>query len=527
MRNARSTIERYGYVFAVACIAASTAVFVPGRAYFAKGQWALLYLLLIGLVAGLSGVRPALLAAVLAFLAWNFFLLPPYGTFRLADPNDWLLLFVFLVVAVAMGVQTGRLREREAEALAREREMALLNSFGAHLVSETSVTEVADVLLAEVKQITAARCATLFLADEQGQLREFRRVAEDQCPSDAFVAQAAEWAHRQSKAIGLPYVKRRSVVPGVAWPISVDHSQAGATEPRHDMFIPLQSARQQEGVLYIGERRDAQPYALHDARLLVAVANQAAAFLERKRLQAGAMQADVLREADRLKSTLISSVSHELKTPIASITATLTNLLEEDTEWNAENVRGELEALRDDASRLNSSISALLDLSRLESAAWEPSLDWYEFGEVLGTAISKLPHKQRSRIQFSLPDGLPQIRVDFQQWARVLENLLENALHYSPADSPVKVGASATESAVLMWVEDQGPGIPPEDRERIFEKFYRGETSTKAPAGVGLGLAVTREIVRFHGGRVWVEDVTPRGARFVVSLPRQEDGESK
>jgi two-component system, OmpR family, sensor histidine kinase KdpD len=522
MKNIRSAIERYGYVFAVVCIATSTAIFLPGRVDFAKGQWSLLYLLVVGLVAGLSGVRPALLAAVLAFLCWNFFLLPPYGTFRVADPKDWLSLFVFLVVAVAMGAQAGRLREREAEALAREREMALLNDFGAHLVSETSVTEMADVLLAEVRQVTGARCAALFLADEHGELGQFRRVAEDLCPDDPFVAQAALWAYRQAKAVGLPYVARRSAIAGAAWPISVDHGQAGAVSPRLDMFIGLQSAHQQEGVLYVGEPSDGEPYAPHDARLLVAVANQTAAFLERKRLQAGATQADVLREADRLKSTLISSVSHELKTPVASITATLTNLLEQDTEWSPDNVRHELEALRDDADRLNSSIGALLDLSRLESAAWEPAKDRYEFGEVLGTAISKLPQKHRSRIEFLLPDDLPHISVDFQQWARVLENLLENALYYSPAGSPVRVGASATESAVLMWVEDEGPGVSPEDRERIFEKFFRGDTSTKAPAGTGLGLAVTREIVRFHGGRIWVEDVTPHGARFVVSLPRQE-----
>ena len=116
------------------------------------------------------------------------------------------------------------------------------------------------------------------------------------------------------------------------------------------------------------------------------------------------------------------------------------------------------------------------------------------------------------------------IYVDFQQWARVLENLLENALAYSPAPSPVRVGAATTESALNMWVEDEGPGIPPEDRERIFEKFYRGDSSSKMPSGTGLGLAVTREIVRFHNGRVWVEDVIPHGARFVISLPRQDEG---
>lgn len=523
MRSFRSTIDRYGYVFAAVCIAVSTALFYLGRGYFAKGQWALLYLLIVGLVAGLCGVRPAILAAVLAFLTWNYFLLPPYGTFRIADPKDWLFLFVFLIVAIAMGMQTGRMREREAEALAREREMALLNEFSAHLVSDTTVFDMAEAVLNEVRKVTEAECAALFLADEQGELRLLHSTSETHCPTDPYVPATAEWAHRQAKAVGLPSVIKRSEA-GAAWPISVDHSQAGAGTDRRDMFLPLQTVRRQEGVLYIGERAGGLSYTQHDAMLMVAVANQAAAFLERKRFQSMAVQADALREAGKLKSTLVSSVSHELKTPVASITATITNLLEKDVEWNEANVRQELEAISDDLGRLNSSIGALLDLSRLETATWEPKKDWYELGEVVGSAMARLPQKQQTRVSFALPEDLPSIYVDFAQWARVLENLLENALSYSPAGSPVRLGASDTESAVHIWVEDEGPGVPPEDRERIFEKFYRGETAAKAPSGTGLGLAVTREIVRFHGGRIWVEDVSPHGARFVVSLPKLDEG---
>src|SRR5574340_375405 len=127
MRRARRAAERYGYAFAAGCVAAATALFYAGRPDFDTGQWALLYLLVVGLVASLSGVRPALTAAVLSFFAWNYFFLLPYGTLRVADPRDWLFLLVFLIVALAMGLQTGRLRDRESQAVARERETALLN----------------------------------------------------------------------------------------------------------------------------------------------------------------------------------------------------------------------------------------------------------------------------------------------------------------------------------------------------------------------------------------------------------------
>lgn len=522
MHALQSFAKRHGYLFAVACILIATALFLPGRGLFAKGQWALLYLLMVGLVAGLSGVRPALLAAALAFLSWNFFFLPPYDTLVVRDPQDWLSLLVFLAVATAMGMQTGRLREREAEALSREREMAMLNQFSARLVSDTSVPDMAELLLAEVTQITGSHCAALFLVDEEGELYPLSSVTEGDCPLDPSVVEIARWAYDQSKAVGLPQIEKRSDPAASGWPISVGHVQAGANDERLDLFIPLQTANRREGILYVGARTDGEPYSVSDAGPLVSVANQTAAFLERTRLQSAAVQADALREADRLKSTLMSSVSHELKTPIASIAATVSNLAEEDVEWDVEKVRPELASVQEDLNRLTGSINALLDLSRLESAAWEPRKEWFELADVLWTAVSKIPQKQKPRIEVSLPDTLPMVHVDVVQMARAVENLLTNALIYSPRETPVRMGASLDDGAFRIWVEDEGPGIRPDEREKIFDKFYRGESSSQSSSGTGLGLAVAREIVRFHGGRIWVEDVAPHGARFVISLPLEK-----
>lgn len=520
MKILRPIIEHYGYLFAVLCIVTATALFHPGRDYFAKGQWALLYLLIIGLVAGLSGVRPALLSAVLAFLAWNYFFLPPYHTFRVTDPKDWLSLVAFLIVGVSMGLQTGRMRERESDALAREREMALLNEFSAYLVSETTVADMADVLIKEMKRATGASCVALLLQNNSGELSILQSIA-DACAVDPSVIEIAEWVRRESKAIGLQAPSNRSGRGGGGWPVSVESKKAGFGD-RNDVFIPLLTASREEGVMYVGTRDDGCPYSSRESQLMVAIANQAAAFLERKHLQTVAVQADALREADKLKTTLVSSVSHELKTPLASITATVSNLLEHDIEWDANKQHEELEAVNEDLQRLNSSISSLLDLSRLESSAWEPKRDTYEFGEILGTALSRIPQKLRQRILFDIPEDLPMVNVDFVQWARVLQNLLENALGYSPDDSAVRVGASFSQTEVKMWVEDEGPGITEIDKHRIFEKFYRGDNSTRVPSGTGLGLAVSREIVRFHGGKIWVEDVVPHGARMVISLPKEQ-----
>ncbi len=517
----RFTPELRRYGAALASVALATILLLPGRYYFAKGQWALLYLLVIMFVAALSGVRAALLAAVLSFLCWNFFFLPPYHTFVVSDLKDWLSLVVFLIVGIIVGLQTAKLRQREQEALARERETILLNRFSAHLVSDLSVDEMANVLQEEVTRATRARVSALFVPDNSEKLTKAVVAAGQVEPHDPDVARMVEWVYRESKAIGIAEADHPPIARTTGWPVAVTHSEAGFGESRDDIVLPLQTATRRVGVLYVGQRTDAQPFSSSDVRVLIAIANLASAFLERKQLQAVEVEAEALQEADRLKSTFVSSISHELKTPIASITATITNLLEADVSWDATSVRGELEALQEDLQRLNNSIGALLDFSRLEAAAWEPKKDWYDVGEILGTTMSSIPEKLRGRVSFSLPEDLPAVRVDFQQMSRVLQNLLENALTYSGAKAPVAFGASSTDDHVNMWVEDAGPGIAPEERKRVFEKFYRGAASAKMPSGTGLGLAVAAEIVKSHGGKIWAEDAEPRGARLMVCLPRE------
>jgi two-component system sensor histidine kinase KdpD len=464
-------------------------------------------------------VRPALVASGLAFIAWNFFFLPPYHTLLVTDLKDWLSLFVFLLVGIAMGLQTGRMKWRESQAIAGEREATLLNRFSSHLVSEMNTAGMTELLLGEIASAMGAENAALYLSDDQG---EFSCAGKSPAlAADESIDKLASWVYEHVKAIGLPSERSVAGDDFGAWPISVRHDELSLGSSRKDIFLPLQSASRMEGVLYVGAKTDGADYDLHDARLLVSIVNQAAAFRERRRLQHAADRAAALQEADRLKSAFISSISHELKTPLASTTATITGLLEEDVEWDPAALREELRAISVDLERLNDSISSLLDLSRLESNTWSPQRDWYEIGEIIGSAVARIPQKQRDRISFSVPDDLPPVYVDFPQWTRALQNLLENALAYSEPDQPVYVGASADPVDIRIWVEDRGPGVAPEEQPKVFDKFYRGKASSKVPSGTGLGLAITWEIVRSHDGRIWVTDAEPHGARFIISLPRE------
>ncbi len=241
-----------------------------------------------------------------------------------------------------------------------------------------------------------------------------------------------------------------------------------------DLYLPLATASCIAGVLAVGARANGQQYSEHEVRLLVSITNLVAGSLERQRLEAAAGRAEAFREAERLKSTLISSVSHELKTPLSALTASITSLLENDVEWEAETVHRELTETGQMLTRLNDNIGALLDLSRLKADAWRPQKDWYEVGEILGTVMSTQPPAARERIRFMIPDDLPPILVDFQQLSRVLHHLLENALVYAPAGTAICVRAGDMPREVRLSVEDQGPGIPLEEHGRIFEQFYRG-----------------------------------------------------
>jgi two-component system, OmpR family, sensor histidine kinase KdpD len=505
-------VSRHGYVLAIVAIALSTAVFLPGRATFAKGQWALLYLLIILLVASLAGTGPGLLAAVLAFFAWNFFFLPPYHTLEIHDPKDWLSLVAFLIIGVIVGVQTGRMREREARALAREQETAALNRLSAAIVSQTSIAHMAESCLKEVVDVLGAGAATLFVLDGDD-LQSYCQAPAESCP-DPAVAERARLAIREGEAAGA----RGDATE--ASPASVTAAGDGG------LYVPVRSPSGVSGVLTVQVRTNGRPYSAGDARLVTSLSNLVGAFLEREQLQAVATKAAAEREADHLKSSLVSSVSHELKTPLAALTATVSNLLESDVDWDEQSVRDELRAIVADVTRLNNSIGALLDLSRLEAHAWEPRRELYELGDIVAAGIDTVPAHLRERVRLDMPDDAPIVDVDFVQLTRAIQNLLENALLYADG-SLVTIGARGWREGVRVWVEDQGPGVPPDEHEAVFEKFYRGRrTGGHAPSGTGLGLAIAREIVRSHGGTIRVENVVPHGARFVITLPADDGHEA-
>jgi len=482
----------YGYLVSIAFVAAATAIFHLGKGYLDKGQWALIYLLVVLIVAGLSGTRPAILTAAASFLAWNYFFIPPYNTLVVNDPKDWLFLLTFLIVAIIVGLQTGRLKQREMLALARERETDLLKNFSARLVSDISLKNLADLLVEQVKTVTGCAQAGVFLPDENASLKLTSFLGN--IKSNNEIETLAKWSYSHIKAPNSP--------------------------ENTGLFLPLQSSSKCFGVLFVGGKTDGSPFSSQEIRVLSTLVYQASALLERKKLQQVEISAKARNQSDKFKSTIISSIHHELKTPLSSINATVTNLLEKDSEPSADTVKEELSAIKKDLNRLNSSIGSLVDLSRLETADWEPKKDWYEFGEILGSTLSRIGAKDRKRIKVDNVNGSREINVDFIQISRVLQIIIENGLAYSGSDKTVKIEAALSNKNMKISIEDNGPGIDNIDKEHIFDKFYRGKTANSP--GTGLGLAIASEIINFHGGSIAVKDANPQGSCFVITLPAKK-----
>lgn len=489
--------QRRQLLFGVVAVAVATLLFMPGRAVFDDSIFGLGYLLVILTVGGVAGERSAAAAAMVAFLAWNYFFIPPYYTFQIRDARLYFTLVTFLAVGLVVGLRTASARHRERDAIAREREALILHDLSRRLLVSPSQEEDAREILKVLAGWDDAGEVAVLLADDNGSLRQFWSPEPETWRADVLAA-----AERMLRGLR---------------PDGYDSETPPFGADGRAILVPLASGTGIAGAVYVGLASDIQEFTPSDRRLVSSVANMAASHLEQLRMAERARRLDVLREADGLKSAFVSGVSHELKTPIAASLATVTGLL--DGEHLDEYTASELDSVVRDLKRLEANIVDLIDLSRLQTASWRSQADRFEIGEVIGTVIAAFSRRDRSRVSLHVAEDLPPVCIDFRQVARALSNLVENALAYSPEDTDVIIGARVLGDALVVWVEDRGPGVPETERLRIFEKFYKAGEAPRGRVSTGLGLAIVKEIVVGHGGRVWVEDADEGGARFSFTLP--------
>lgn len=482
------------YLFAVGGVAACTGLIALLRLPLPGAHLAILYLLPVLAVASTRGRGAAVVAAVLSFLTYNYAFVEPVFTLAIRDPGEWPTLLVFLFTALVAGQLAATLRRRAEEARARAGLLADLYGLTQALITDRDAAALLPLIAEQVVATFRVRECAILLPDAMGRLEVRARAVTSVTPAGGEGEEAG--ATR-----------------------AFDRVEAAPASAGTALFVPLLAGTRRVGLMRV----------VHDAgdapdeerrRLLPTFAAGAALAIERGLLAEATARAATLARSDALKSTLLSSVSHELRTPLAAIKGSVSSLLEDEAivRWDPVQRREFLLTIDEETDRLTRLVADLLDLSRIEAGVLRPQREPYALDELLWSTIARLAPDVAARVRLRLPADLPLVPLDPILMERVVGNLLENALKYSPPAAPVTLAVRYRDDTVELSVTDRGPGVAPDERERIFERFHRA-APTRAITGLGLGLALSRALVEAHGGRIRVEEAPGGGAAFIVELP--------
>lgn len=424
---------------------------------------AVLYVLAVVIAARVGGAAAGIAASMVSFLALNFFFTQPFYTFKVAAPEDLVSLVVFLLASVIVGLLLSAALDAKGKAERRELEVRLVNRMATRLLGGESIDRVLDDLARGIKDVFDLRACAITMT---------------------------------------------LITP----PIGAGSENIGDFEE-----IPLRTSSLDLGHirLWIGPGRHLSE---DERNVLRSLATQVALALEGTRLSEQVRRAELAAHASQLKAALFSGVTHDVKTPLAAITAAVTSLMEgkgfpEDTR------REHLETIKQEAERLNRVVNNLLDIARLRAGALVAVKRPSPIDELMESVLNRLrPHLEGRDIEIRVGDEVPEVAMDVVQIDQVLTNLIENALKFTPPGSPISLLAVGGHQTVRVTVADRGPGVAREDRARILEPFERGDSSD---SGTGLGLAICNAIVIAHGGRMWITDNPQGGAAFTFELPSE------
>jgi two-component system sensor histidine kinase KdpD len=464
-----SPIRRY--VFSGGSILLVTLLLLPFAPALAQTDLALLYLLVVLITATTLGRGPAILASLLAFLATNFFFVSPRYTLAVTDPRDLLRLVTFLVVAISTSTLTGRVRQHAALAERRAAELEKLYTLSQTISAEIDVDRILPVIVRTTRDLLDVPSCAILLTDQYGVMAV--RASAGTAPTPA---------------------------------------------KRADTFLRVDGRIL--GVLRVTQRAIQEPLTPDERARLELIAGQIVLAVERARLAEEARAASALAESDRLKSVLLASVSHDLRTPLAVIKGAVTNLLDDTVPWDHQTRRELLTTMNEETDRLNRLVGNLLEMSRIEAGALPRTRSWQDVGELVQLAVMRMqPTLDLHPFVLTIAPDLPLVLLNATQIDQVLTNLLSNAANHTPAGTPITVTVRAVDNAVEVAVQDQGPGIPEGMTEHIFERFVRATGPEQHAEGSGLGLAIAKGLVEAHGGHIWARNSDQGGAEFVFTLP--------
>ncbi|MFP5078406.1 DUF4118 domain-containing protein [Rhizobium sp. YIM 134829] len=458
---------------------------------------ALVFLMAVLVSAVRGGLGPALFSSFTGALSFNFFFLEPRFTFTVRDPESVVALVSFLGVALIASNLTAAVQRQAVAARQRARTTKDLYSFSKKLAGTGTLD---DVLWATAFQIASMlKLRVVILLPEDGTIAVKAGYPPDDTLVDADIA-AAKWAWEHNRPAG----RAADTLPGAK-----------------RLYLPLRTARGAVGVIGLDNDRQGPLLTPDQQRLFDALADQAALAIERVELVSDVDRARLAAETDRLRTALLTSISHDLKTPLAAIMGSAGTLRDLGGEIPEEARAELLTTIVDESERLSRFIANLLDMTRIGAGAMEPNYALHYLGDLVGTALKRAGRiTSGHRLSLDMPESLPMVRLDPVLFEQVLFNLIDNAAKYAPVGSEIEIRARSEGQAVLLSVADQGPGIPSEDLEKIFDSFYRVRKADTVQAGTGLGLAICRGFIEAMGGTIQAANRPGgRGAVFTIRMP--------
>ncbi len=480
--------------WATLAVALATVVSHLAHRVLPLANLSLIFLMAVLLVAIRFGLWPSVYASLLSFAAYNFFFTEPYHTFVVTHREDVLTMILFLVVAVIVGNLAARLKAQVEAMRTTAKRTANLYDFSRKIAGAAALD---DVLWAVVHHVASTlQCHSLVLLPREGRLEIAAGYPpEDQIATTAWGAAQWAWEH------GQPAGWSSDTLPGSEW-----------------LLLPLKTGRGRLGLLGVSFEAPRRQLTEEQRRLLEALLDQVAVAIERTNLASAIEDARLLTETERLRAALLSSVSHDLRTPLVSIIGSATSLNGCNGALSGADRAQLVQTILEESERLNRFVQNLLDMTRLGYGALQPNRDWVDLREIVGRVVQRLG--KPAALEVAIPETLPLLYVDPVLIEQVLVNILDNAVKHSPAGGRIVIEAAREGDEVSVRVSDQGPGIPPAARESVFDMFYRVRTGDQQAAGTGLGLSICRGLIAAHGGRIEaLEGPGGRGTTIAFQLP--------
>ena len=485
------------YIAALVAVAIALGFGELIQTWVGAGNVDLVFLTTIVAVAVRFGLLPSLLASVAAAIAYNFFFLPPIYTLTIADPANVVAFGFFTLVAIIVSSVAARARTQAVAALDRARVTESLYSFSRKLAGAGTLD---DVLWATAYQTALMlKVRVVLLLPENGSIAVKAGYPPEDILDDADLA-AAKWAWQNDRTAG----RGSDTLPGAK-----------------RLFLPMHTGRGAIGVMGIDSDKPGPLLTPDQRRLLDALRDQGALAIERVRLVEEMDRVERVAETERLRSALLTSISHDLKTPLAAVLGAAGALRDIGAKLSDAEKADLLATIIDESERLNRFIANLLDMTKLESGAVSPNVALHDIGEIVGSALRRAGRiLSHHRVELELPPDLPMLELDAVLFEQALFNLLDNAAKYAPTETTIRIQGWRTAESVCLRVLDEGSGIPAGDLDHIFDKFYRARKTDQVRAGTGLGLAISRGFVEAMHGTIAAANRTDRsGAAFTITLP--------